>query len=90
MLRFNLGLLRKNAQGSVAMRKWVIGIIASFLVLGGVIFVSGNKKAKADEIVSMVVMNNSLNTEAAQRYRKVQPKHWRAAMVKGFGYSAMR
>jgi hypothetical protein len=32
----------------------------------------------------------SLNTDAAQRYRKVQPKHWRAAMVKGFGHNAMR
>lgn len=72
------------------MRKWVVGIIASFLVLGGVIFVSGNKKAKADEVASPIVLKASLNTEAAQRYRKVQPKHWRAAMVKGFGYSAMR
>jgi len=72
------------------MRKWVVGIITSFLLLGGLMFVSGNKKTKADEVVSTVVTNDSLNTEAAQRYRKVQPKHWRAAMVKGFGYSAMR
>ena len=72
------------------MRKWVIGIVASFLVLSGLIFVGANKKAKADEVGSRVVMNDSLNTEAAQRYRKVQPKHWRSAMVKGFGYSAMR
>lgn len=72
------------------MRKWVIGIVASFLVLSGLMFVGANKKAKADEVGSRVVINDSLNTEAAQRYRKVQPKHWRAAMVKGFGYSAMR
>jgi hypothetical protein len=72
------------------MRKWVIGIVASFLVLSGLMFVGANKKAKADEVGSRVVMNDSLNTEAAQRYRKVQPKHWRAAMVKGFGHSAMR
>ena len=72
------------------MRKWVIGIVASFLVLSGLMFLGANKKAKADEVGSRVVMNDSLNTEAAQRYRKVQPKHWRAAMVKGFGYSAMR
>lgn len=72
------------------MRKWAIGIIASFLVLTGLVFISGNKKAKADELNPSVAMNDSLNTEAAQRYRKVQPKHWRAAMVKGFGYSAMR
>jgi len=72
------------------MRKWVIGIVASFLVLSGLMFVGANKKAKADEVSPRVVMNDSLNTEAAQRYRKVQPKHWRAAMVKGFGYSAMR
>ena len=72
------------------MRKWVIGIVASFLVLSGLIFVGANKKAKADEVSPRVVMNDSLNTEAAQRYRKVQAKHWRAAMVKGFGYSAMR
>jgi hypothetical protein len=72
------------------MRKWVIGIVASFLVLSGLMFLGASKKAKADEVVSTVVMSDSLNTEAAQRYRKVQPKHWRAAMVKGFGYSAMR
>ncbi|MCY2941726.1 MAG: hypothetical protein NTV50_08660 [Planctomycetota bacterium] len=72
------------------MRKWVIGIVASFLVLSGLMFVGANKKAEAEEVGSRVVMNDSLNTEAAQRYRKVQPKHWRAAMVKGFGYSAMR
>jgi hypothetical protein len=72
------------------MRKWVIGIVAGFLVLSGLMFVGANKKAKADEVGSRVVMSDSLNTEAAQRYRKVQPKHWRAAMVKGFGYSAMR
>jgi hypothetical protein len=72
------------------MRKWVIGIVASFLVLSGLMFLGASKKAKADEVVSRVVMSDSLNTEAAQRYRKVQPKHWRAAMVKGFGYSAMR
>lgn len=72
------------------MRKWVVGISASFLVLSGLVFIGGNKKAKADEVASPIVMNDSLNTEAAQRYRKVQPKHWRAAMVKGFGYSAMR
>jgi hypothetical protein len=72
------------------MRKWVIGIVASFLVLSGLMFLGANKKAKADEVGSRVVMSDSLNSEAAQRYRKVQPKHWRAAMVKGFGYSAMR
>ena len=72
------------------MRQWVVGIIASFLVLTGLVFIGGNKKAKAEEVNSSVAMNDSLNTEAAQRYRKVQPKHWRAAMVKGFGYSAMR
>ncbi len=72
------------------MQKWVIGIIASFLVLSGLMFLGTNKKAKANEVGSRTVMNDSLNTEAAQRYRKVQPKHWRAAMVKGFGYSAMR
>ncbi|NBR04213.1 MAG: hypothetical protein EBT92_00400 [Planctomycetes bacterium] len=72
------------------MQKWVVGIIASFLVLSGLMIVNGNKKAKADEVVSAVVVKDSLTTEAAQRYRKVQPKHWRAAMIKGFGYSAMR
>jgi hypothetical protein len=72
------------------MQKWVIGIVASFLVLSGLMFLGANKKAKANEVGSRTVMNDSLNTEAAQRYRKVQPKHWRAAMVKGFGYSAMR
>ncbi|MFM7096798.1 MAG: hypothetical protein ACKO16_05200 [Gemmataceae bacterium] len=72
------------------MRKWAVGVVASFSLLAGMIIISGNKKAKADEVSSPVATSLSLNTEAAQRYRKVQPKHWRAAMVKGFGYSAMR
>ncbi len=72
------------------MRKWIIGVSFSTLILGAFAFPSMGKKVKADELVLVTNSNPSLNSEAAQRYIKVQPKHWRAAMVKGFGYSAMR
>ena len=77
--------------GRAIMKKWVAGVLASCMILGiagG--FTFKNKVSGATPVLAQAPADFSLNTDAAQRYRKVQPKHWRAAMVKGFGHNAMR
>lgn len=73
------------------MKKWALATAGFVVVLGVGFFLASQKKAAAaSPALADSTTAFSLNTDAAQRYRKVQPKHWRAAMVKGFGHNAMR
>lgn len=73
------------------MKKWAFVTAGFVLALGlGFSFASQMPAASPSPALAESADSFSLNTDAAQRYRKVQPKHWRAAMVKGFGHNAMR